>query len=687
MVMGEPEEGRREPCFQCGGVNGDHDDGCAQRPIETMPPATERRPITVSLCVAHTPWVAERVESMKRLRGELGIGENLDELPEGGPIAYRAITEKARNEVWSESMWRWAAETEADWTVFLQDDARVAPNFWPALGALLEALPEGAEVLGLEVVHPAARALATDGVRLFTTSDYLVGVAYAVKRTALLEFLRWRRDELVDGWKTGGIDGKTAITEDTLVGTWCLVTGRRIYHPLPTLVDHDTSIASTYGNDDHVNRRPLVRWDNAEAFADEHGPPWDARDPELLEGAGFWMGRCRTIVNFAPDGTFMGIARAMAADPKVLTGRGHEPHLGHFYDATPKIAARWVKGVDAKALSRMRGDTGTRELRRLAYVKRARRDYTPTDRVLVCTPTRTGLEPETADTVNRLLRLVEVDVDGGFEVLDAWRWHEDVVRVRSRFLHRAFEETEATAVHFLDADVCAESIALLGMLATKRPIVCAPYPRRDSIRFEQVAKNAGDWRPPESHAYRYPVGVTPGRFELESDQCAEVDWAPLGCSVIRREAAEKMVAHYRKLEGERVDLAKLPPLGEIGRRPLEELVHRLRRDLERWEKGQLGLCYRDLDPENEDREMVALFQLLNRDRLWGEDQSFCFRARDAHVPVALYLGPGSPVDHIGTHRYRGHVEAFGLARGTPEQLARIKAHLEAKKVDVDTARK
>jgi hypothetical protein len=77
---------------------------------------------------------------------------------------HQLFTERVPNPVWSEAMWRWSAETTAEWCLFLQDDASVAPNFWPILRAILNALPEDADVLGLQITHPACPNLAEEGV-------------------------------------------------------------------------------------------------------------------------------------------------------------------------------------------------------------------------------------------------------------------------------------------------------------------------------------------------------------------------------------------------------------------------------------------------------------------------------------------------------------------------------------------
>jgi hypothetical protein len=41
---------------------------------------------------------------------------------------------------------------------------------------------------------------------------------------------------------------------------WCIAEGHDVWHPIPTIIDHDTTIASTYANDDHAHRRPTVTW-------------------------------------------------------------------------------------------------------------------------------------------------------------------------------------------------------------------------------------------------------------------------------------------------------------------------------------------------------------------------------------------------------------------------------------------
>lgn len=224
--------------------------------------------ITIALAVPHAAWIPERVASMTRLRWQLGIGENVDELPEG-LAHYRAFTEREANHEWSERLWTWLATGDQTHCLQLQDDCLVPPNFWAALSALLAAFPR--QVICFQSVHVAARALAEEGERGYTTSEHLIGVAYCLPRELLVEFLGWRRTKL----KPGAIE---AISEDTLMAAWCLATGHRVFHPIPTIVKHDVSKASTYGNDDHEARVSPVPWD-------VEGAPWTLTDLEREE---FW---------------------------------------------------------------------------------------------------------------------------------------------------------------------------------------------------------------------------------------------------------------------------------------------------------------------------------------------------------------------------------------------------------------
>ncbi len=198
--------------------------------------------VKISLAISHTPWIPARVESLARLLSSLDLHAF---------AAFKLFQDKEPNHVWSGKMWDWAANEDVSHCLFLQDDATVSPDFFGCLSDLIAAHPE--HVLGLQVAHPQAETFAEAGHAWFSTSDGLVGVGYLVPRPTLWRFDTWRNAlprETVE-----------SISEDTLLGLYCLVRGERIYHPLPTIVDHDVELASTYANDGHSNRRSRVRWD------------------------------------------------------------------------------------------------------------------------------------------------------------------------------------------------------------------------------------------------------------------------------------------------------------------------------------------------------------------------------------------------------------------------------------------
>lgn len=632
-------------CEYCGGEGEYHDDGCrAPRPA--------RQEERIALCVPHAPWLPARVVSMARLRAALQ--------PEAASlVGYRELTDRAPNPEWSGSMFRWLAEQDSDWSLVVQDDALVPENFWAALRAMLAALPRYAQIVGLHVCHPIAGALAREDVRIFTTSDALVGLAWAMRTEALREFVRWRARELEPGWEQptmrpgdepGRPSGPPSLTEDTMIGVWALATGRRVWHPIPAIVDHDTSLESTYGNDEHEHRRPQVTWADAARFA-------HAWEPSDLEAPGFWQGRFKRIAKRAPDGTEQGYARAHSMDPDVIACGARQPHLGRFYESTPELMRRWVSGVTARELSRAYADTGAAERRRLTYSLRAeaarRGGSTARERVLVCTPTRGGVSPEyAAGIVACSLQLFDVSVDDSFELLDAWLWTDDLVRVRSRFV-RAFLETDATLLHFRDADVQAHPQCLHGMMRANKPFVAAPYRRRDD----------------DPTVLPYAVKLYEGAQELDHSMCAVVDVVGLGHALIQRDLLERMVDHFDQTDMDRVDIDDVRrEIGSLrGAREASldtcDVLAAAVDELERWRMGRMGLRFVDR-VQGRLHPTVALFGLYVDESgvLLGEDGAFCRRVQAMGEQVHMYLGAGSPVDHVGPQMFRGRIEDFGLRR-------------------------
>jgi hypothetical protein len=263
---------------------------------ETCP---ERGGTTVTpkftLAIPHASWEPSRVASLDRLLAQLRTPKD---------TTLRIFSDREPNHVWSVKVWRSLLElpeNQATHLLQLQDDCQVNPDsFWADLTQIVATFPN--EIIGLESVHPISEKIhATGAVPWYTTTDGLIGVAYVLPRPVVVRLLDWRINSL-------RADAAKKLNEDQLIGLFCATTNRRIYHPVPTIVDHDTQIPSTYGNDAHSFRRPAV-----------------------------------TTVRGAPSHP-----GGWAVPP------GTQPlHTGLFYPVTPRLARRFVTTVRVEDMDRI----------------------------------------------------------------------------------------------------------------------------------------------------------------------------------------------------------------------------------------------------------------------------------------------------------------------------------------------
>ena len=250
-------EGDVDACSHCGARDGLHDDGCSRpdlNPVRTV----FSLPGSIALGIPHTPWVPERVESMKRLRNELGFR----------PKFYREFTAKMPNRQWSREMWQWGLDTGADFFLTLQDDVMVAPCFWPALRAMLSHFRGGS--LGLTSVHPAGAEIARRGHRWYRTQAWNVGWAYGMWRSDLGEFIDWSK-AVPDN-----------ISEDDTLNRWHLATGRFVWHPVPTIVKTALQGRAKYVVFDSNAGEPLQAYESLES-AQTGALEWAARLAQWAE--------------------------------------------------------------------------------------------------------------------------------------------------------------------------------------------------------------------------------------------------------------------------------------------------------------------------------------------------------------------------------------------------------------------
>lgn len=150
---------------------------------------------------------------------------------------------------------RWSLRQDVTHCLFLDDDAILAPRFCEILRAMTAGNPDN--VISLHSVHPRGPEMAAKGHRWYSTHAWLVGVGYVFPRALLEKFVDWR-----DGQPWGFI---RKFGHDALINEWHGHTRRNVYHPVPTILQHDLSVPSTMGAEpDEPHRLSTVTWENYE---------------------------------------------------------------------------------------------------------------------------------------------------------------------------------------------------------------------------------------------------------------------------------------------------------------------------------------------------------------------------------------------------------------------------------------
>ncbi len=205
--------------------------------------------------------------------------------------------------------------------------------------------------------------------------------------------------------------------------------------------------------------------------------------------------------------------------------------------------------------------------------------------------------------------LIALARDPSIEIVGRIQTDCDIIRARSRIV-REFRATKADYGLWWDEDVVApvEQIGkcINGMLATKQDFIAAPYPRKRLHWHSGVT---------EATAVKYPISALgPTRIDPETVS-VPVAHVGFGFVLMSRACADRMWAAY------------------------EETL------------SYLDVCGDKSAPG------VALFQLVidpTTRLLLSEDYSFCHRWRAIGGEVHLYVGPGAPLDHLGSHLFKGH---------------------------------
>jgi hypothetical protein len=211
----------------------------------------------ISLGIIHAGHVRERGPMMARLMRDLR-----SMLPERC-THWRVHSEREAPREWARRAWHWAMSTGCNFHVILNDDVLIAPCFWGALEAMLEVLPKRT-VLGLGTVSPGQSDAYHRGERWLRDGHGVVGWAYGMW-TEEVQLLADEEAQLGAYHRSPGHDECKPECENWHEDSWVNSIledgGIPVWHPIPSIVQHDVSLPSLYGNDHHKTRQAPITWD------------------------------------------------------------------------------------------------------------------------------------------------------------------------------------------------------------------------------------------------------------------------------------------------------------------------------------------------------------------------------------------------------------------------------------------
>ncbi len=263
-------------------------------------------------------------------------------------------------------------------------------------------------------------------------------------------------------------------------------------------------------------------------------------------------------------------------------------------------------------------------------------------KILIATPVR-GALPDAApvsigwaESLRRLSRHTSIEISVvGFGC--------DLVRSRSRIVRQVLENGTFHAVLWWDDDVVPRDLGVIGnMISTGHDLVAAPYPQK-LVNWEGAGMMAMGGQPAEWGAYKYPFHREPSRGDpVVHNGCIDVDHIGMGFMLTTTKLLTKMWDAYA-------------PTLSFG-------------DVTQGKRYHTVAMFTLMMPEQVTEPPYAQGPMLS------EDFSFCRRVVQQGYAPQLYVGPGSPVDHVGQHVFRGHPEGLngsGLTAVVPEPAGRI----------------
>jgi hypothetical protein len=201
--------------------------------------------INPCIFIAHASWSLDREKPLQRLI------ESLDCDPYKTKLSRQLVCSevKEHSSIWAKRLYERAIADGNNFThfVFLNDDITVCSGFAGIIKAMIEAVPD--QVMSLHTVVPQARTTADP----WLLSYLLSGPAYLYPREDLIDLQRFYEllpASIHQGDNEDGVGAHHAWSRQ-----------KPIWQSVPALVEHDVSVPSTLGYDNHPMRKSLASFD------------------------------------------------------------------------------------------------------------------------------------------------------------------------------------------------------------------------------------------------------------------------------------------------------------------------------------------------------------------------------------------------------------------------------------------
>ena len=195
----------------------------------------------IAVHIAHAEFLPERAATLDRLLSQLA-----DQRVK--PIVHRSTTREHAS-TWATRMYAAAAAAGADGEIYLNDDTEVSPDLVAAVQQFLE--QPTSRFIALHAVHPMALSLAEAGQRWLRTY-HLTGPAYVFRKGVCKEVLAYYA-ETPKVWNQ-------RVNEDNVCIQLAYRHREPIWNCIPALAQHDTTVPSSLGYDNHPGRVSPVPW-------------------------------------------------------------------------------------------------------------------------------------------------------------------------------------------------------------------------------------------------------------------------------------------------------------------------------------------------------------------------------------------------------------------------------------------